>query len=351
MKNSNIGRMLIALVVFSTALGSCTYANTSPDQFACVYGGGISEARTQKGKIDPGSGRDYVGMGDEVVYLDANVRQYIVDDDPNRGDVDLFKRYVFPANDGVEMNYGVSAKFRYNTDIGCDFYDEYGRRFQVETDEGWVKFLNQNIQDILESEVRGASTSYDSEDIWRDKPQESGDLTQEVMAKELGIQLTEKIADNLGANYFCGPKWEVGMADCPPIEILLIKPVTNDPTIMERYTEIETQKANKLVVDETAKVKLAEVKAKNEQEAADITAKNARDLEDAEAQIAIEEANAEAAKSKAEAETAWCLALVEAGQNCAQVAAAQNGQTQMYVLPTDSSVIISPPSDAAVASQ
>ena len=313
----------------------CSYANTGPDEFACAYGGGLFEAETQKGTFEPGSGRDFVGMGDTIIELPANIRNYIIDKDPGSGDVPDIDFIRTPTGDGTQLDYELSVRFRINTDIGCDFWDETGKRFDIDEPEGWSNFLDQNLRPIIENTMKSESQAQgDWEDVWRNRLQD-GEPTWTIMQNNIGSRIVTEVNRSLGDDFLCGVSWEPGDTTCPAFEVLIKSAQPQDESLMSRYTDIQAAEA-------ATELQTAELNRERErviqQEAnklAEEQARIEREVAIAEGEIEIAELRLEQARLDGEAEAVKCVELAKAGVDCTLLAAAENGSIDFWVLDPD----------------
>ena len=302
---------------------ACTYANTEPTEFACAYGGGWFEAKAQKGDdpIPPSSGRDFIGMSDEVIKMNADVRNYIIDKDEGTGDVPTVDFIKSPTKDGVELEYELNTRFRINYDLGCNFWEEHGKRFGIDGAEGWQEFLAQNLRPVLENRLKEQSQRYDWEAIWRNLPQEDGSSTWTLIQDDLGQALVDEVNRSLGDNYLCGVTWSPGSDNCPPFEVLIKSAVPEKDQLTNRYSEIQVEDA------ETERQRI--VKAR-ELEGVKLDAD--RDLAEANAQLEVSAVNAEKAEIDAQAAAAECRELASIGVDCTLLEAARNGSIDFWVV-------------------
>lgn len=321
MRNKQIIALLLGFVLMSAG---CSYANTGPDEYACAYGGGPFEAQTRKGEYAPGSGRDFVGVADSVITLPANVRNYIVDKDPGTGDVPNVDFIEAPSGDGVELQYEVNVRFRINTDLGCKLWEEHGKRFDIDTDEGWSEFLEANLRPILENKMKEQSQSYDWENIWRNSITDNGS-TWTRMQDDMGQAITNEINRSLGESYLCGVTWTPGSDDCTAFEVLIKSAVPTKDSLTDKYADIQAREAE---------LEAQRVDKQREREAIELDAEN--QLIEAEAQVAIEEQNLEAQRLRAEADAELCRVLAAEGVDCTLLAAAENGSIDFWIIPEGS---------------
>lgn len=327
-KSKNLIGILLAMALF---MAGCSYANTDPAQFACAYGGGPFESKVQKGDnpIPPSSGRDFIGVADTIVYLPADVRNYIVDGTPGVGDIPTGGVIKTPTGDGVQVAVELSLRFRYNTELGCEFWDEHGKRFDVNTTEGWSEFLAENFLPILENGAKGEITEFrEWETLWRNE-EIDGERAWTTLQDSLGQIMVDEISNSLGGNFFCGVSWKPGSDACPPFEILIKSIVPADSSLMDRYSNIAAEQA------ETQRQR--EVKAR-ELEAVELDA--ATDLAEAQAQLEVSRVEAEKAIIDAQAAAAECEALIDIGVDCSLYEAARNGSIDFWVVDGENAPVI-----------
>lgn len=318
----------IVAVLALTGVG-CSFANTEPDEVACAYGGGLFEAKTRKGQYEPGSGRDFVGMMDTVIELPANVRNFIIEG--NNPEADAPEPVITPSADGVEMMYEANVRFRLNTDLACDFWEEHGKRFDVNTDEGWRLFLQQNLYPILVNRIKEQSQRFEWEAAWRNQELPEGGSVWTVMQDNIGEAVVTEVNRSLGGQYLCGVTWEPGGESCPPFEVLLKTALPRDTALTQRYTNIQAREAER---EEQRVVK------ETEREAIELNAQN--QLAEAEAQVAVARAELEVEQVRAEADAQLCRELAEIGVDCALYAASQSGRSPLVWPGSESPSLILP---------
>lgn len=326
------GRTLVMLMAFALFAGACTYASTESDEFACAYGGGLTEDHSRKAQVGPGQ-REFTGVADSVVYLKADVRNYVIDKNTNTGDSPTVDFILAPSKDKVELEIELSIRFRTNTAIGCDLWEEHGRggtTSAIDTPEGWDKFLATNFRPILENGLRVQAKKYEWRDIWSQGSVDDVPIWN-LMQDDIGELMVTELNRALGEDYFCGPTWDEDSTDCEPFSVL-IKAVTPE---LEALTNVQAD--IQLEKDETTKQR--EVKAR-ELELATLNADI--DLAEAQAQIEVSRVNAEKAAIDAEASAAECRVLANMGIDCTIYEAAQNGSIEFWVTENGSDPIPTP---------
>jgi hypothetical protein len=334
MKNRK--NFIIFAVLLALMGASCSYVNTEENQFACAYGGGPFESKDQKGEVyHPEDGRDMTGVFDNVVYLNADVRNYLMEAGNPNADSPASVEAV--SADGVEMNYDLSVRFRINVDKGCELWEQHGKGEGrvIDTPEGWRAFLDQNLKPILESTMRQQSQRFNWEDVWRNVVVKGdvadGQSTWAVMQDQMGVAVVEEVNRALGDNYLCGVTWKSGSEDCAPFEVLIKKALPQRGELTDRYTNIQ---------NEEAEAELQRAQKARERELNQLEAEN--QLAKAEADKAAAAAQAEVERLRAQAEAAFCERLAAIGVDCSLYEAAKGGHGPTVWPGAEAGVLIQP---------
>lgn len=149
---------------------------------------------------------------------------------------------------------------------------------------------------------------------------------RDAAAIALGYDFSEELNRALGGRYFCGPDHTFGSTTCSPLVITLPKPeVSSDDEETLNGPRVARTNARTAIAKAEEAARQAEF----------VAAARTR-----QAQFAEEQATADEIIARQEARSAkvadlqdleWCVILVDLGQNCALVRAADNGVFPMVI--------------------
>ena len=328
-----IGGVVAAAVVigvigfFSWLIGG-TWSKTDASSMTCVYNGGIIDSRDYRGYEQPGAGRNYQGFMSEVVDVPVAIRQYRVSLNPEQGDTpgpDSIKVRV----KGYDMTFEPTVTFTINTEVrdgkpvACDFIEKQLRQFGA-TDfdkEGgnWqFGFLNERFRPVLDDvSTRVLQAGFDPGDV---KFNING--ARDEAADEIGMELKRALDRSLGDDYFCASDYKFGEnteACGTGLTVILPEPSLSDDD------EAQLAKPQRAKIDANNDIAAADENARKAAEVAEakeLEAESAERRATAEEKIAQE--NSRVSAADATIDYAWCEYLVELGQDCALVKAAEN---------------------------
>jgi hypothetical protein len=310
---------------------SCAYSNTDTASAGCAYNGGPLDNKQFKGAVDPGSGRKNQGLFSTFIEYPIGIVQYDATDGLAgvNATVGGFTQTFAPT-----LNFTLSSvkdekgkpkacvliEQRLKRIKATDFYDDFD-------DSNWVKkFLNVSVQpaviDAIPRVLNGANPSdiYYNVEGARDKA-----------ALEIAKLVGDTLNAQLGDDFFCKPSYKYGQPaeQCGEINLILPQPTMDEASlaVIRAPQEAKTKADNEIAVAREASRKAAEVAAAKTEEA-----KSAAELATAEEQIATEQGRVETAK--AQNLYAWCAELVELGQSCWLVKAAETGNLPAFITDT-----------------
>lgn len=161
----------IVVALAALTLAGCASVNTSPDLIALRYNGGLIEAKTFDGCVNP-STRDYSDPGDRYYQYPASQRYYEFDSGKETDSGSI----TFVTKDGIEMSVTGVVNFDLNTD--CQtlrvFHERIGNRtgayFTSETEipQGWHDMLDVYVGGPLNTAVDRAGQSYKYAELYND---------------------------------------------------------------------------------------------------------------------------------------------------------------------------------------
>lgn len=356
-------KRLTLIIVAALALGACSLERPAANQWGCTFGKGPLDSKGLKGQFAPG--QDGTWTNDDFVSGPSDVRFYIIDNDPATADFGG-RPIVVPARGSTDSNVGVvpvsietQVRFLFNENF-CDWYINHGRRseplnFDGGPDEGdgWNQFLNTSMNQKLIEAARPVVVDERYDTLYVNGQLDEG-RAYDVLASELSDNLSRELTKDLGGAYFCGPSYEFdGKIDgelengCPPMEVTIKSVTPTEPKFIARLETIVANEEQQKVIESDKERQLLETAAQQETQTREQARREAVEVAKAEADLAIQQAQEAVlaqeqinADIQAEANAAYCLALAEAGVDCALLAAAENG-----VYPR---IILSDSSDAAI---
>ncbi|MCB0966589.1 MAG: hypothetical protein KDB37_07105 [Ilumatobacter sp.] len=332
----------------SIAAASLNLRRTEANEWGCTFGRGPLDGKGLKGQFSPGSSGTWTN--DDFVTGPADIRFYIIDEDPATADFGG-RPIVVPArgssNEGVgvvQVSVETQVRFVFNERF-CEWYIDHGKRSEPlrfdgdpDTPSGWNSFLNASMNQKLIEAARPVVANQDYISLYVNAPIEDG-LAYDVLAEKLSENLGRELARDLGGEYFCGPAYQFdgdidGQLDegCPPIEVTIKRVAPTDSTLIEKLETIVANEEQQRVIVSERDRQLEETAAKEQTELREQARRQAVEVAQAEADLAIaeaqeatlrqEQANAEV---QATSDAAYCRELAAAGVDCALLAAAESG--------------------------
>lgn len=229
---TKVTRALVGLLAAGVVLTGCSTV-AEADKVGLYYNRGSLDGDVFSHCINPGEAGDY-DWNNKVIFLPVNQRTWNVGgegSDSGNPIVSSSKPQEGQPS-GVEVQVWPKTTFKLNT--FCDgnggkvkpFWENLGKRYNADTDEGWRKMLLEVLVPPLEKSIRDVTRSYPADDLVGN----INGIIAEVQTK-VAAQFTAELKRVAGDDYFCGPTFTRVKDDCPPVE-LLIKDVTfNDPGI------------------------------------------------------------------------------------------------------------------------
>ena len=215
-------RMLV-LFLATMLLGACASVSTDSDEAAVAYTGGPIEGVSFDKIIGPGSGRVWLGIGDNKYTYPTTTRTYIVSLNAE-GDRAVADQIKATSSDGATIGWEVAVYFKLNLALLREFHENIGQKYDAYKDDGWNKMLNDTLRQQLESALQTTSRQYTVEQYRKD-----ADVLDEVN-QQIATGLKDNVNESLGNDYFCGPtfngtvKDENGEVSCPDFEVVVKRP-------------------------------------------------------------------------------------------------------------------------------
>ncbi len=335
----------IAVAAMSLSVISCAYSDVQSTQVGCVYNGGPLDNSNFREYLEPGAGRESVGVSSSIYEYPTTVRQLRISLTPGEGDT-LEPSSIRATIKGIPMQLEPTANFTINsalTDLngtemplGCLLIEQHLRgqgATDFETQGGkWQQlFLIGRVKPILEDVTTKIAQNYDPTKFFFNT-----DGERDVAAAEIGKRFTDAVNTQLGGNFFCSPDYRWGSDDCGTIAITLPEPTGLSDADLKTIGGPQRAKT-----EANNAIAAANEKAREAAEVADARenqAESAVQLADAEEEIAREQGRVE--RAKASINYAWCEVLVSLGQDCDLVKAAEMGDYPDVVLLDSENVVV-----------
>jgi hypothetical protein len=253
--NARLKKLAAAVAAAVVLLGSASACAeiADPDKVGLWYAQGQSDGNKFDHCVKPGKSDD-VSFNDSVYWLPNSLRTWNIA--PEGGDSKLPLQVVAAPEagqtSGLQVNVWVSVNFMLNTWCGADDKDEnspfvqwwqkLGDRYDADTDAGWVNMLNATVVPALEK-AKNVLRSYTADQLV------SGNVTTKAEG-ELAKTFSEELERVSGGDYFCGPDFNRGNANCSPVAVLLKDVDITDTSVLQARNE--KQKALELAAARVA---------------------------------------------------------------------------------------------------
>ena len=330
--------LAVAALVGALALTGCSLNRTTTSAWGCLFGGGPFESHQLKKTIAPGSSGGLT-TGDTLVLIPADVRYYIIDNDPNTADYGAQPISV-PDVNKIKVQVQVQMRFTFNENV-CQWYTDHGRRNQPLNFDtgisstlsdgqptGWDNFLNAAFRPFMVDEARVFVAKYDWTDLLvnpevKDEP---GVHVYDVLEKQIAERFASSLDASLGGNYFCGPTYAFdgkvdGKFNCPPLEFTIKQISPENQQLVQNLEDIQANKQRQDVIASERDKALAQTDADRVTQLAEINKNKDVEVASAQAEVEIQHANEAAAlaalpvaEAKARAEAAFCTILANLPQ-------------------------------------
>lgn len=251
--SAGVVSFLIAAIVL---LAVTTYAAVPPDKIMLHYTGGPVDGTHFVEVVLPGTGTHVYGLLENLYYLPATQRTYIIDKDPASGDKDTVDFLVGVSSDNVTFTFEAAVYFKLNTDPTTIrlFFEQiclHEDCTDLSEGGGWDKMLAQYFRPQIENALRLEAGKYTREQLYRDP-----DALTTMQADISGV-LNDRISAAIGGEFFCGP--DATATSCPDLTVIIKNPTPPD-NVASAYNDsaAAAQKVVTATNDAAAKVKVAE---------------------------------------------------------------------------------------------
>lgn len=348
-------RAIILCGLLLPAIAACSFKRTEANEWGCSFGAGPLDSRALKGAYGPGSGK--VFTNDKLITGPADIRFYIIDEDPATADFGG-RPIIVPARGSSDEGVGVvqvsietQVRFVFNERF-CDWYVDHGRRseplnFKGDDGEGsgWNQFLNTSFNQKLIEGSRPVVAGQDYISLFVNAP--IGDeLAYDVLAKRLSANLSRELIKDLGGEYFCGPSYVFdGKVDgelengCPPLEVTIKRIAPTEKSLVTKLEQIVANEEQARVIESDKELQLQQIAAQQATQTAEERRRQQVETAKAQADLEIERARQEVleqeqinADIEAISSTAFCRELAEFGESCALLKAAEHGSYPRILL-------------------
>lgn len=234
----------VVLVALSTALGAVTWRATPVDKIGLHYTGGPIEGTQFVSVIEPGAGRRFLGLSDELVLLPATQRDYTASNSAGADGPAI----VAPARGGVEMQFDVAAYFTLNTgdQIIRNFYERVCVKFACDTESGWDEMLRINFRGPIEQAIQQQIRGFTVDQLYAGVSSSTAPIDEDDDAVTILEQVQDAIASDLreninrvlGGSYFCGPTFSrANPGTCPDFEFQITGARPTSDAVRNAYAE------------------------------------------------------------------------------------------------------------------
>lgn len=219
MRAAVLGAAGLALVVGGTACA----ITPQPDEIVLHYKGGTFNGNKFDRVIDPGEQEWNITVADSDVVLPTSLRTWNIAADDG---ADQKEPIVVPTSDGVLVHVWLQANFVLNSNYEDiqdfpggtirKFWEEIGRRYGVDTDEGWRDMMLVTVVPALEKATTDTVRAFEADPLVYNT---DGIYTE--VQEAIGDRFTENLVRLSGGKFFCGPTFVRGSGGCPPPELIL----------------------------------------------------------------------------------------------------------------------------------
>lgn len=230
-----VSRVIAGLAALAVAVSLAACSTRPPaDEVYLYYMDGPTDSKDFKECVEP-NGKGPWSANNNVYALPTSLRTWNIR--PAGGDTDQpVKSSSKPGQDGQpgpEVLVYATAEFYLNTHCGTgdkagtdkasplvQFWEKTGRRYKVSDgsgnfDEGaWRTMLLNTLVPAEEKAIREVTRNYTADQL-----DANADGVWKQMEEALGTTFLAELKAKTGGDYFCGPGYDRGKPDCPPLRI------------------------------------------------------------------------------------------------------------------------------------
>lgn len=205
-----LGGLLVVAVIAGLVGYLTSYRSIDAQTVSLVYGGGVFDPAVGKFEriVGPG-GRHNVGLANKLYPYPTTNRTYIISTSEGEGDEGTAEAVpVSTADTGTTVQVQGIAYFRLNVqpDVLRAFHERYGLKYRAwenqvdgrQSDDGWSYMLRELFRNPLQSAITTAGRSMTVADF-------SDGAAVAEFEQRVGAELTTRLHDTLGEDFFCGP--------------------------------------------------------------------------------------------------------------------------------------------------
>jgi regulator of protease activity HflC (stomatin/prohibitin superfamily) len=251
-----LAAVVVLVIGGVVVLAMATWDAVPPDKIMLHYTGGPFDGTHFQEVVQPGTGTSFYGLLENLYFLPATQRNYIIDKDPNTGDKGAGDVVVGVSSDNVRFEFEAAIYFKLNTDPKTirQFFEQiclHDHCTDLSNGGGWDKMLDQYLRPQIENSVRLEAGKYTREQLYRDPD------TLKAMQADVEAELKDRVNTNLGGPYFCGP--DSTAVTCTDFRVVLKNP-TPPQNVADAYadTAAAAQQVATAKNDADAKVQAAE---------------------------------------------------------------------------------------------
>lgn len=239
----------VVVVLLMGVFGGGCSATAGIDKVGLYYTGGMIQGQHFKKVIEPGSGATLLGWADDIKWLPAGQRNYIVSKNANEGDREGADIITVPAKGGVAMDFEVAVYFKLNThteDIAGfkggtlrKFYEQICKKYECTEEDGWDRMLNDNFRKIIETSMRQKVFSYTVDELYANTEGEASGKEDAILKiqSEIANQLKQNVNTTLGGNFFCGPTFDRDKEGCPDFQFNINSAEPKDEAVRNSFAQ------------------------------------------------------------------------------------------------------------------
>ena len=275
MKRAGVFRIAVVTIVAVVATGSLAACSSvaPPDEVGLYYMKGPIDGHKFDHCYKPSTTTSY-SWNNETILLPASLRTWNIAPAGTLGadsniPVTVNSKAEENQPSGVQVHLWTQTNFTLNTSCGVDekdaespivrFWEEIGRRYDANTDEGWKNMLSNTIVTALETSSRSVAREYTADELV------SGVVREEAQRK-IATLFQSEIIRVVGGDYFCAPTFTRNSSNCGEVQILLKDADYANPSIQaardEKQAAIERAAATLAEAQGNAAALVAEAQGK-----------------------------------------------------------------------------------------
>jgi len=290
--------VVTALLVLALAPAFVSGLKKTPrNMIGISYGGGPFESAHFQGIVKPGSALFFNGWFDPLYLYPVDQQNYIISKSPRVGAVRGVDSILAPTSDRVPLTFQAAIYFKLNTDLLRQFHEQLGLQYKAYTSKGWSNLLQDTFRQQVENALQEETRKYTVADLY-------GNATNLVQLQEaVQTGLSQRLISALGEPYFCSPLFRPG-GPCNP------------PTFIVKQIDVPTPVVNAFQAVRTSAI-----------------------------QIQVLQNQILQRQAEAEGIAALNKQLSIAGMNYVLLKAIESGSISFWVLPTNTGVTLTTPSN------